>query len=108
MNERQKNKKQKNVTREAWRPTPFQWSNPYGPTTLSAKLAALKALVGNAVVRRRRVSGAPLSEILARTPSLEKLWRTSFKIYILKRKGVVSIVCWFKTHEGRYRFIVSR
>ena len=70
--------------------------------------AALKALVGNAVVRRRRVSGAPLSEILARTPSLEKLWRTPFKIYVLKSKWVMSIVCWFKTHEGRYRFIVSR
>jgi hypothetical protein len=31
--------------KKAWRPTPFQWSNPYGPTTLSAKLATLKALV---------------------------------------------------------------
>jgi hypothetical protein len=29
---------------KAWKPSPFEWSNPYGPTSLAHKLASLEAL----------------------------------------------------------------
>jgi hypothetical protein len=27
-----------------WKPSPFEWSNPYGPASIAHKLASLKAL----------------------------------------------------------------